>query len=96
MRPATRNAIKALLRMDATVTEAERSAVVCALADGGAEALARTALDGAWMKGADVCMLLDFNRSTLARWIAAGRIEAEKRGGRWYVQTASVRRYMAG
>lgn len=96
MRPATRNAIKALLRMDATVTDAERKAVVCAIAERDAGALARCAMDGAWMKGADVCLLLDFDRSTLARWIAAGRIAAEKRGGRWFVRSDSVRRYMAG
>ena len=96
MRAATVNAIKALLRMDRTATDAERKAVIAAATDGASVALARCAMDGAWMKGADVCLLLDFDRSTLARWIAAGRLQAEKRGGRWYVQSESVRRYMAG
>ena len=96
MRPATVKAIKALLRMDATVTDAERKAVVAAATDGPSVALARSAMDGAWMRGADVRLLLDIDRSTLARWIAAGRLGAEKRGGRWYVRSESVRRYMAG
>ena len=96
MRPATFNAIKTLLRMDRTVTKEERLAVISAITDDRSVALARTALDGAWVKGADVCLLLDFDRSTLTRWIAAGRLTAHKRGGRWYVNTESVRRYMAG
>lgn len=96
MRPATVNAIKALLRMDKTVTDAERKAVVAAATEGPARALARCAMDGAWMRGADVRLLLDIDRSTLVRWIAAGRLQAERRGGRWYVNSESVRRYMAG
>lgn len=96
MRTATVNAIKALLRMDKTVTDAERKAVVAAATESPAVSLARCAMDGAWVRGADVCLLLDFDRSTLTRWIAAGRLQAEKRGGRWYVQSESVRRYMAG
>ena len=96
MRPSTVNAIKALLRMDKTVTDAERKAVIAAATDGPSVALARAAMDGAWMRGGDVCLLLDIDRATLARWIAAGRIAATKRGGRWYVKSESVRRYMAG
>ena len=96
MRASTVNAIKALLRMDRSVTDAERKAVVAAATDGPSVALARCAMDGAWMRGADVRLLLDIDRATLTRWIAAGRIEAEKRGGRWYVKSESVRRYMAG
>ncbi len=96
MRQATVNAVKALLRMDRTVTDAERKAVLAAVEDGPATALARCAMDGAWMRGGDVCLLLDIDRSTLSRWVAAGRLAAEKRGGRWYVRSESVRRYMAG
>ena len=96
MRARTVSAIKALLRMDRTVTDAERKAVLAAATDGPAVALARAAMDGAWVRGGDVRLLLDIDRATLTRWIAAGRIEAEKRGGRWYVKSESVRRYMAG
>ena len=96
MRQATVNAIKALLRMDKTVTAAEREAVIAAATDGPAVALARAAMEGAWMRGGDVRLLLGIDRTTLARWIAAGRIDATKRGGRWYIKSESVRRYMAG
>lgn len=94
MTSSTRNAIKTLLRMDRTVTETERKAVVAALTVDDSAALARVAIDGAWMKSADVCLLLDIDRSTLVRWIAAKKLAAKKRGGRWYVETESVRHYM--
>ena len=96
MRARTVNAIKALLRMDSTVTDAERKAVVAAATDGPSVALARAAMDDAFMSGGDVRLLLGIDRSTLHRWIAAGRLEAMMRGGRWYVRSESVRRYMAG
>ncbi len=95
MRPSTFSAIKTLLRMDKTVTEAERSAIIAAVTDSKSKALARCAFDGAWLKSGDVCLLMDINRSTLARWIAAGMLNGRKRGKCWYVTSESVRLLMA-
>ena len=95
MRPATFSAIKTLLRMDKTVTEAERRAIIEAVTDNKSKALARCAFDGAWLKSGDVCLLMDINRSTLARWIAAGTLIGRKRGKCWYVTSESVRLMMA-
>ena len=97
MRPGTANAIKTLLRMDRTVMEKERTAIIAAMTDNKAatDALARAALDGAWMKSSDVCALLDINRSTLARWIKNGTLAGRKRGKCYYVTTESVRALVA-
>jgi hypothetical protein len=88
MKAATANAIKTLLRMDATTTPAERRAIVSAMSAPSADAAAFAG--GEWVRGARACLLLDISRATLSRWIAEKRLEARKRGNRWFVKAASM------
>ena len=90
MKPATANAIKALLKMDATVTTNERLAIVEAMS---AKPSAASALDLAGeVSVADAADYLSMSRTTLWRMCSRGDVCAVRRGKKYYIAGADVAR----
>lgn len=90
MKPATANAIKALLKMDATVTTNERLAIVEAMS---AKPSAVAALDLAGeVSVADAADYLSMSRTTLWRMCSRGDVCAVRRGKKYYIAGADVAR----
>ena len=88
MKPATANAIKALLKMDATVTTNERLAIVEAMS---AKPSAAAALDLAGeVSVADAADYLSMSRTTLWRMCSRGDVCAVRRGKKYYIAGADV------
>lgn len=90
MKAATARAIKALLRMDGTVTTLERAAVIGALC-------VRTGDIAALDLAGDVSIaaaaeFLAMSRTTLWRMCDRGEIVATKRGKKYYISGAEVAR----
>lgn len=90
MKPATVNAIKALLKMDATVTAAERMAVI------GAMTPKPVAVEPVDLAGevsiASAAEYLSMSRTTLWRMCVRGDIVAVRRGKKFYLAGAEVAR----
>ncbi|MBR2983531.1 MAG: helix-turn-helix domain-containing protein [Kiritimatiellae bacterium] len=90
MKPATANAIKALLKMDATVTTNERLAIVEAMS---AKPSSAAALDLAGeVSVADAADYLSMSRTTLWRMCSRGDVCAVRRGKKYYIAGADVAR----
>ena len=94
MRPATASAIKALLKMDASVTPEERMAVVEAIAPRPGRG---DEIDLAGeVSVADAARLLQMSRTTLWRMCSRGDVCAVRRGKKYYIAGAEIARLKAG
>jgi excisionase family DNA binding protein len=91
MKPATANAIKALLKMDATVTTNERLAIVEAMSAKPSAAAAALDLAGE-VSVADAADYLSMSRTTLWRMCSRGDVCAVRRGKKYYIAGADVAR----
>lgn len=88
MKKATANAIKTLLRMDASVTSEERMRIVAALSGEAPQALVLTGD----ISIAEAAEYLRVSRTTLWRQCAGGTVEAVRRGKKFYIPGEVVRR----
>lgn len=88
MKKQTANAIKTLLRMDASVTSEERMRIVAALNGERPQELFITAD----MPIAEVAEYLGLSRTTLWRRITDGSLAAVRRGKKFYIPGEVVRR----
>lgn len=86
MRKSTANAIKTLLRMDATVTPDVRMAVLSAM--DGATALPDPTQD---MTISEAAEYLGLGRVTVWRMCLDGRLAADRRGKKFYVKAAALK-----
>ena len=94
MKPATASAIKALLKMDASVTPEERMAVVEAIS---ARPARGAAVDLAGeVSVADAARLLQMSRTTLWRMCCRGDVCAVRRGKKYYIAGVEIARLKAG
>ena len=85
MRKSTENAIKTLLRMDATVSPEVSMAVIAAMK--GGRALPDPTQD---MTVAEAADYLGMSRTTLWRWCAEGKVGCDRRGKKFYVKASAV------
>ena len=85
MRKSTANAIKALLRMDTTVTREVRMGIVGIIAAGDAAGAAR-----AEVSVPDAAALLGLSRVTVWQMCKDGRLACSKRGKKFFVRREAV------
>ena len=85
MRKTTANAIKALLRMDSTVTREERMGIVYIIETGRGRGKAERDYSVA-----DAAAELGLGRTTVWKMCKDGRVACDRRGKKFYIKATAI------